>query len=82
MKRRKVMMKSYDHCFTGADAVDVVLHQLLTDKDSFPNKDITRDKAVKVSSSFLRTMAFSLVCKETIGLNRKTYWITYCHWRE
>ena len=41
-------MKSYDHCFTGADAVDVILNQLLTDKDNFPNKEITRDKATKV----------------------------------
>ena len=41
-------MKSYDNCFTGTDAVDVVLHYLLNDQETF-NTELSREKAVKVT---------------------------------
>ena len=49
VKRRRVHRHSYEDCFTGADAVEVVLHQLLADRDNFTNKNINRDNAVKVT---------------------------------
>lgn len=53
VKRRRHKLRNYNDCFTGTDAVDVVLHYLLSDQDTFCN--LSREKAVKVSlaSSFL-----------------------------
>lgn len=48
LKRRRHKMKSIDSCFTGTDAVDVVLHFLLNDRDTF-SADLSREKAVKVN---------------------------------
>lgn len=50
VKRRRVHRQRYENCFTGADAVDVVLRYLLEDKHTFPNKKITRDNAFKVTN--------------------------------
>lgn len=47
LKRRRYKMRHYDNTFTGTDAVDVVLHYLLSDKETFCT-DLSRDKAVKV----------------------------------
>ena len=49
LKRRRYKMRHYDNCFTGTDAVDVILHYLLSDKETF-STDLTREKAVKVKS--------------------------------
>lgn len=46
LKKRRYMLKNYEGCFTGTDAVDVVLHYLLKDQDTFSN--LSREKAVKV----------------------------------
>ena len=47
VKRRRQLLRNYDNSFTGTDAVDVVLHYLLSsDKDTFCN--LSREKAVKV----------------------------------
>lgn len=48
VKRRRVKMRSYDHCFTGTDAVDVVLERLHAERLNFA-KEVSRDKACKVS---------------------------------
>ena len=48
VKRRRVKMKTYCSCFTGAHAVDVILHRLVYEKANLANKDISRDKAIKV----------------------------------
>ena len=48
LKRCKGRMKTYEYCFAGSKAVDVVLHYLRNDKVNFGDKDISRDKAVKV----------------------------------
>lgn len=47
LKKRRYKLKHYDDCFTGTDAVDVVLHYLLSDQDNFCN--LSREKAIKVS---------------------------------
>ena len=46
VKRRRHKLRNYNDCFTGTDAVDVVLHYLLSDQDTFCN--LSREKAVKV----------------------------------
>ena len=47
VKRRRVGIKKYDRCFSGTEAVDVVLERLLAQRCNF-SKDISREKAVKV----------------------------------
>lgn len=47
LKRRRYKMRHIESCFTGTDAVDVVLHFLLNDKEMF-SSDLSREKAVKV----------------------------------
>ena len=46
VKRRRQLLRNYDNSFTGTDAVDVVLHYLLSGQDKFSN--LSREKAVKV----------------------------------
>ncbi len=48
LKKRRLLIKTYEHCFTGSAAVDVVLNHLHSDHVHFTNKDITREKAIKV----------------------------------
>ncbi len=48
--RRRAIIKQHDHCFTGAEAVDVALQWLNLQKGNF-TRDVTREKAVKVCSS-------------------------------
>jgi hypothetical protein len=51
LKKRRYKLRNYEDCFTGTDAVDVVLHYLLSDQDTFCN--LSREKAVKVSVIFM-----------------------------
>ncbi|PVD28776.1 hypothetical protein C0Q70_11371 [Pomacea canaliculata] len=53
-------MRVYNNCFTGTDAVDVILHYLLSDKDTF-STDLTREKAVKVCQLLLTKKVFEPV---------------------
>ena len=46
--RPRRIKKTYELCFSGTQAVNVVLDHLLLEKDSFTNKRISRDTAVKV----------------------------------
>ena len=48
LKRKRVKMKWHDHCFSGCDAVEVVLQHLQQEQLLLHNKTVTRDKAVKV----------------------------------
>ncbi|KAJ8315435.1 hypothetical protein KUTeg_007585 [Tegillarca granosa] len=57
-------MRHYDNCFTGADAVDVVLTYLLSDKNTFSN-DLSRDKAIKLCQSLMERNVFSPVSCRT-----------------
>lgn len=47
LKRRRMKMKTYENCFTGQDAVDVVLTYLLSERNTF-SSDLSREKAIKV----------------------------------
>ena len=61
LKRRRYKMRHYDNCFTGTDAVDVILHYLLSDKETF-STDLTREKAVKVKSVLFSFHFFAFLC--------------------
>ncbi len=47
VKRRRVKLRNYESCFTGTEAVDVVLERLQSERLNF-TRDVSRDKAVKV----------------------------------
>ncbi|ESO89191.1 hypothetical protein LOTGIDRAFT_106755, partial [Lottia gigantea] len=57
VKRRRHKLRQYNNCFTGADAVDVVLHYLLNDRDTFCN-DLSREKAVKLCQTLMDKNVF------------------------
>ena len=74
MKRRRVGIRKYDQCFTGSDAVNVVLERLIAQRCNF-SKDICRQKAVKVSYRVVK----SVEGKETVICKKKSITILYCH---
>ena len=47
LKRRRHKMRHIESCFTGTDAVDVVLHFLLNERETF-STELSREKATKV----------------------------------
>ncbi|XP_050390420.1 DEP domain-containing protein 7 isoform X1 [Patella vulgata] len=57
LKKRRHKLRQYDNCFTGADAVDVVLHYLLNDRDTF-NNDLSREKAAKLCQTLMDKNVF------------------------
>ncbi|KAH9505576.1 hypothetical protein Btru_055918 [Bulinus truncatus] len=57
LEKRRYKMRHIDNCFTGTDAVDVVLHFLLNDKDTF-SADLSREKAVKVCQMLMQRKVF------------------------
>ncbi|XP_013083468.2 DEP domain-containing protein 7-like [Biomphalaria glabrata] len=57
LKKRRYKMRQIENCFTGTDAVDVVLHFLLNDKDMF-STDLSREKAVKVCQMLMQRKVF------------------------
>ncbi|KAH3726397.1 DEP domain-containing protein 7-like [Dreissena polymorpha] len=59
LKKRRYKLKNYEGCFTGTDAVDVVLHYLLKDQDTFSN--LSREKAVKLCQSLMDKKVFQPV---------------------
>ena len=61
-------MKTYDSCFTGADAVEVVYQRLQAEKMNF-SKDVSRDKAVKVGFLFF---IFTFIQRNTLLQTRTT----------
>ncbi|XP_076466136.1 DEP domain-containing protein 7-like [Babylonia areolata] len=64
LKRRRHKMRYYDNCFTGTDAVDVILHYLLSDRETF-SADLSREKAVKVCQLLMSRKAFEPVgCRQ------------------
>ncbi|XP_046359216.1 DEP domain-containing protein 7-like isoform X1 [Haliotis rufescens] len=67
LKRRRYKMRHYDNTFTGTDAVDVVLHYLLSDKETFCT-DLSRDKAVKVCQMLINQNVFEPAsCRSSEG---------------
>ncbi|CAH1798476.1 unnamed protein product [Owenia fusiformis] len=59
-KRKRIRLKQYDQCFTGSDAVDVILHHLLLDNVNF-RKDISRAKAVKLCQLIMDSKVFESI---------------------
>lgn len=57
LKRRRHKIRYFDSSFTGTDAVDVVLHFLLSDTDTF-SADLSREKAVKVCQMLIQRKVF------------------------
>lgn len=57
VKRRRHKMRYIESCFTGTDAVDVVLHFLLNDRDNF-SSDLSREKAAKVCQMLMQRKVF------------------------
>ncbi|XP_052088816.1 DEP domain-containing protein 7-like [Mytilus californianus] len=60
LKRRRMKMKTYENCFTGQDAVDVVLTYLLSERNTF-SSDLSREKAIKLCQSLMDRQVFSPV---------------------
>ncbi|KAK3774571.1 hypothetical protein RRG08_035001 [Elysia crispata] len=57
LKRRRHKMRYIESCFTGTDAVDVVLHFLLNDRETF-STDLSREKATKVCQMLMQRKVF------------------------
>ncbi|KAL8606786.1 hypothetical protein ACOMHN_049615 [Nucella lapillus] len=72
LKRRRHKMRFYDNCFTGTDAVDVILHYLLSDKDTFCT-DLSREKAVKVCQLLMSRKAFEPVGVRQADSSKHTF---------
>jgi len=51
--RPRRIKKAYELCFSGTHAVNVVLDHLLSEKDNFTDKRISRVTAVKVCCHFV-----------------------------
>ncbi|ELU18706.1 hypothetical protein CAPTEDRAFT_147246, partial [Capitella teleta] len=58
IKRRRIHRHKFDKCFTGSDAVDIVLNYLLDDQQSYINKKITRENAFKLCQLMLDSCIF------------------------
>lgn len=48
LKKHRVRLKSYNQCFSGADAVDVVFQYANEQKTNLGTKSVTRQQAAKV----------------------------------
>ncbi|KAL5010967.1 hypothetical protein ScPMuIL_013272 [Solemya velum] len=64
VKRRRHKIRHYDNCFTGTDAVDVVLHYLLSDHNTF-SPDLSREKATKLCQTLMDKNVFEPVTTRT-----------------
>ncbi|XP_033739605.1 DEP domain-containing protein 7-like isoform X1 [Pecten maximus] len=71
VKRRRYKMRNYENCFCGTDAVDVVLHYLLSDRNTF-SSDLSREKAIKLCQALMDRNVFSPVSSRTSEI-KKTF---------
>ncbi|KAL3884125.1 hypothetical protein ACJMK2_030347 [Sinanodonta woodiana] len=71
IKRRRQKMRMHKSCFTGADAVDVVLHYLLKDSDMLC-ADPSRDKAIKLCQTLMDKNVFEPVAAK-VGDVKKVF---------
>ncbi len=58
VKRRKHKMRSYDNCFTGTDAVDILHHYL--EHHGGLEHNVTHENVVKVCQVCLEVLSFIL----------------------
>ncbi|XP_013395436.1 DEP domain-containing protein 7 [Lingula anatina] len=70
VKRRRYLMKYYDDCFTGSDAVDVMLRHLL-DEGQACGKEISRENAIKLCQTFMDNNIFEPVCSKASSSEEK-----------
>ncbi|XP_077972172.1 DEP domain-containing protein 7-like [Styela clava] len=62
VKKRRVMMKSHDDCFSGGNAVDTLLSYVQGNADRFPNTTmVTRENIVRLCQSFIDADVFECV---------------------
>ncbi|KAK3593200.1 hypothetical protein CHS0354_002725 [Potamilus streckersoni] len=71
IKRRRQKMRLHKNCFTGADAVDVVLHYLLKDPDMLC-ADPSRDKAMRLCQTLMDKKVFESVIAK-VGDGKKVF---------
>ncbi|XP_072769974.1 DEP domain-containing protein 7-like isoform X1 [Nerophis lumbriciformis] len=70
VKRRRVYLKSHNDCFLGAEAVDVVLDYITTDK-AFKGAAASRDNVVNVCQALLDCNVFDVVGTKVFGKDKK-----------
>lgn len=57
VKKRRITRGHCERCFSGSDAVDIVYRYLTTHESQFDSKQVTREKAAKVTINFLFSLA-------------------------
>ncbi|XP_030622604.1 DEP domain-containing protein 7 [Chanos chanos] len=66
VKRRRQNLKSYDDCFVGSEAVDVVLSHIIQNK-FFGDTEVTRSKAVRLCQALMESRVFEAVDTKVFG---------------
>ncbi|KAJ8281350.1 hypothetical protein GJAV_G00066590 [Gymnothorax javanicus] len=70
VKRRRHNLKSYDDCFLGSEAVDVILEHISQNK-FFGNDEIPREKVVRVCQFLMEYKVFEPVGTKVFGKDKK-----------
>ncbi|XP_061466520.1 DEP domain-containing protein 7 isoform X2 [Rhineura floridana] len=70
VKKRRQNLKSYNDCFIGSDAVDVVYAHLLQNK-YFGDVDISRTKVVRVCQALMDYKVFEAVSTRVFGKDKQ-----------
>ena len=60
LKRKRIKLKTYDHCFTGCEAVDVAYQFLVQHRENMINKELSREKAIKVHQKYIFVLCLGL----------------------
>uniref|UniRef100_H3BCF0 DEP domain-containing protein 7 n=1 Tax=Latimeria chalumnae TaxID=7897 RepID=H3BCF0_LATCH len=70
VKRRRHNLRYYNECFTGSDAVDVILAHLIQ-SNYFGNAEISRSKVVRVCQTLMDHKIFESVRRNLFGKDKK-----------
>nr|XP_006816548.1 PREDICTED: DEP domain-containing protein 7-like [Saccoglossus kowalevskii] len=70
VKKRRHLVKNYDNCFIGTEAVDVLMNYLLT-VSNILKCDITRDKAIKLAQALMDNNVFESVSSSSAQTAKK-----------
>ncbi|CAI5763483.1 domain-containing 7 [Podarcis lilfordi] len=71
VKKRRQNLKSFNDCFIGSDAVDVVYSHLLQNK-YFGDVDISRTKVVRVCQALMDYKVFEAVSTRVFGKDKRS----------
>ncbi|XP_033007555.1 DEP domain-containing protein 7 isoform X2 [Lacerta agilis] len=71
VKKRRQNLKSFNDCFIGSDAVDVVYAHLLQNK-YFGDVDISRTKVVRVCQALMDYKVFEAVSTRVFGKDKRS----------